>query len=102
MMLSQFPDDSEEDISVNFMSVSLSNTSWTIHGLNLFIIYSNLANVEFFIRQNTTCQICSREIKIVKSTFGPLNIRGGYNIHVSHCTIDGNTVTPNTTLLQCQ
>ena len=99
VMLSQFPGDSEEDISVNFMSVSLSNTSWTIHGLNLFIIDSNLVTVQFFIRHEQTCQICRREIKIVNSTFGSLNIRDDYNMCVSDCTLDGKTVTPNTTLL---
>ena len=99
VMLSQFPDDSEEDISVNFMSVSLSNTSWTIQGLNLFIIDSNVVTVQFFIRHKPICQICRREIKIVNSTFGPLNVRSGYNINVSDCTIDGATVTPNSTLL---
>ena len=99
VILSQPPGDDEEDLSVTFRGVSLSKTSWTIQGLNLFIIDSNLVNVKIFIRQNTTCQICGREIQIIKSMFGPLNIRGGYDIHVSDCTIDGDTVTPNTTLL---
>ena len=99
VMLSQFPGDSKKDISVNFMSVSLSNTIWTIHGLNLLINNSNLEKVKFLISHQPICQICRREIKIVNSTFGPLNIRSGYNIHVSDCTIDGATVTPNSTLL---
>ena len=99
VMLSQFPSDSEEEISVNFMSVSLSNTSWTIHGLNLLINNSNLEKVTFLISHKPICQICRRQIDIVNSTFGHMNIRSGYNIHVSDCTIDGKTVTPNTTLL---
>ena len=99
MIISQLSGDDEEDLSVNFRGVSFSKTSWTIHGLNLFIIDSNLANVEIFIRQNTTCQICGREAQIVKSMFGHMNIRGGYDIHMSDCIVDGATVTLNASLL---
>ena len=99
MMLSQTSGEDEKDISVNFMKASLSNTSWTIQGLNLFINDSNLASVQFFIRHKVICQICRREIDIVNSTFGHMKIRGGYNIQISDCTVDGATVMSNSTLL---
>ena len=99
MILSQPSGDSEEEISVNIKGITLSNTNWTIQGLNLFINDSNLVTVQFFIRLKPTCQICRREIKIVSSTFGHMNVRGGYDIQVSHCIVDDITVTSNSTLL---
>ena len=96
MMLSQPSDGDVDDISANFRGVSLSRTSWTIHELNLFINDSHLGKVKFFIGQNATSQ---KDVGIANSTFGYLNITGGYNIHVSDCTVDGNTVTSNSTLL---
>ena len=99
MILSQPLGDSAEDISVNFRGVFLSKTSWTIQGLNLFINYSHLDKVKFFIGQNCTSHKCAKEVRIVNSTFGHMNIRSGYDIHVSDCTVNGNTVTSNSTLL---
>ena len=99
MMLSQPPGGGEEDISVNFGNVSLCTTNWTIHGLNLFINTSQLHNARLFIAQNTSFQKYGTKIKIINSTFGHMNVRGGYNIQVSDCTVDVNTVTSNSTLL---
>ena len=61
MMLSQTSGEDEKDISVNFMKASLSNTSWTIQGLNLFINDSNLASVQFFIRHKVICVILGKQ-----------------------------------------
>ena len=99
MIVSQLRGHSVENISVNFYDVSLSNTSWTIHGLNLYINDCNLVTVGFFIRHKPIYQIGRREIKIVNSTFGHLNVKGGYNILVSDCTVDGATLAPNSTLM---
>ena len=99
MILSQPSDGDVDDISVNFRGVSLSKTSWTVQGLNLFINDSNLMNVQFFIRNKPICPICMKENRIVNSIFGHLSIKGGYNVHVSDCKVDGATVMPNSTLL---
>ena len=97
--LSLSPVEDEKDISVTFKGISLSNTNWTIQDFNLFIVGSDLPNVNLFLKARLSTQTYARNIDIVNSTFGHLNIRGGYNIHVSDCTVDGSTVTSNSTLL---
>ena len=99
MILSQPSGDSEEESSVNIKGITLSNTSWTIQGLSLFVKESHLEKVRFFIEQNSTSHKYAKEVRIVNSTFGHMNIRSGYDIHVSDCTVDGNTMTSNSTLL---
>ena len=96
MILTLLSDGDVDDISVDFRGVSLSTTICTIQGLNLFIIDSHLEKVKFFIGLNATSQ---KDVGIANSTFGYLNVTGGYNIHVSDCIVDGNTVTSNLTLL---
>ena len=69
VIMSQPSGDAEVDISVNFTAVSLSKTSWTI------------------------------QIHVENSAFGHMNIRGGYNIRMSDCAVDGATGMSNATLL---
>ena len=99
MILSQPTSDGVDDISVNFSSVSLSNTSWTIQELSLFVKESHLEKVKIFIEQNCTSHKYAKEVRIVNSTFGHMNIRGAFNIHVTDCAVDGSTVTSDSTLL---
>ena len=98
-MLSPPPGGSEEDISVNFRGVSLSVTAWTIHDLNLFIHDSSMFKVKLFLDERLSHQAYVRMIHIVNSTFGHMNVRGGYNIQVFDCIVDGNTVMSKSTLL---
>ena len=97
--LSRSPVENQEDFSVNFRGISLLNTSWTIHRLNLFIVGSDLPNVNLFLKERLNTKTSARNIHMVNSTFGHINIRGGYNIQVSDCIVIGAAVTSNSTLL---
>ena len=44
-------------------------------------------------------QTHARTIHVENSAFGHMNIRGGYNIRMSDCAVDGATVMSNATLL---
>ena len=99
MILSQPSGDSEEEISVYIRGITLSNTNWTIQGLSLLVKESHLEKAKFFIEQNCTSHRYAEEVRIVNSTFGHMNIRGAFNINVTDCTVNGNTVTSNSTLL---
>ena len=83
MILSQPSGDAEDDTTVNFtavslsMAVSLSKTTWTIQDFNLFIVGSDLPNVNFFLKETFSSQTYARKVHVVNSAFGHMNIRGG-------------------------
>ena len=97
--MSQPSGDAEDDTTVNFTAVSLSKTSWTIQDFNLFIVGSDLPNVNLFLKKKVSTQTYARKIHVENSAFGHMNIRGGYNIRMSDCAVDGATGMSNATLL---
>ena len=99
VIMSQPSGDAEVDTTVNFTAVSLSKTSWTIQDFNLFIVDSDLPNVNLFLKEKVSTQTHARKIHVENSAFGHMNIRGGYNIRMSDCAVDGATVMSNATLL---
>ena len=83
-----------EGINIEFIDVTLLNSIWKIHGLNLIMEKTNLAKtLLYMVKQSHKSQM--NFVNISNSTFGSL-ITYKYEITISDSNIDGTTRLNNT------
>ena len=85
------------DIVVKFANITLLNSTWKIHGLNLIVTKANLVKTQFYMEKRFKCKQ-SKFIKVLNSTFGSLFTSNGYEITISNSNIDGTTRLKKTLL----
>ena len=85
------------DIVVKFANITLLNSTWKIHGLNLIVTKANLVKTQFYMEKRFKCKQ-SKFIKVLNSTYGSLFTSNGYEITISNSNIDGTTRLKKTLL----
>ena len=77
--------------------MTLSKSTWRIHGLNLLIYQADLSMAQLSL-DRVNGQRTTGVASIFNSTFGSLKISGNHEVNVSKCNIDGIS-RPDVTLL---
>ena len=82
--------DNDYNVTLAFTNVSLLNSNWSIHGLNVAMIKANLSQAWLWIHRIRK-QANKGFVHITNSTFGYLNVSRQFDISMLNCYIDGTT-----------
>ena len=83
------------NVDAEFNNVTLLNSMWIIHGLNLIMAKANLSKTQFHMEKRFH-EYQGKFINISNSTFGSLIASNGYEITISDSNIDSTTILRNT------
>ena len=76
--------------NITLNEVTLDDSIWELHGLNLKIINAIVPKTKFLLYSNNKEDFI-HSVNILSSSFGQLKVLMGFNINISNCYIDGNT-----------
>ena len=79
------------EVSVRFTNVTLSKSTWTISGLNVFANNSILHIMKISPEINIS-QPRNKIVKISNSTWQQLNVSSGFHIKISDCKFNSSTI----------
>ena len=84
---SSIRESNSQQIWVEFSSISLFKSDWTIKGMNLIINQSDLVMAQLNLRMESVSE--TGLIKIYNSSFGKLKVLENYDIEISESRIEG-------------
>ena len=87
METSSIRESNSQQISVEFSSISLFKSDWTIKGMNLIINQSDLVRTQLNLRMGSVSE--TGLVKIYNSSFGKLKVLENYDIEISESRIEG-------------
>ena len=88
-VISVFRFQSENNITIEFLNVTLLESNWKLYGINVNMYASNLGQTNLSI-----CKVTEQKrtgiVNIINSTFGYLNVSDGFKISITDWIIDGS------------